>query len=129
MDVNYTSLSLGGITAVGFTVFQVFTLNIKVEWCSKKIFAVSVLNLIYAYLTWISYRAITSSTATLQVLMAVGSTFVSWLSFAVISNTSGSDEILSVNRKQLLGMFVGLLLTVIDEMNKRLILGNNESLN
>ena len=123
MTINYTSLFLGGITALGFTVFQVLTLNLKVKWCSKQIFAVSVLNVTYAYLTWISYRAITNSTASLQIMMAIGSTFVSWLSFAVISSKSPESDVLSVNRKQILGMVVGVILTVLEEINKRLILG------
>ena len=83
----------------------------------------SVLNVTYAYLTWISYRAITNSTASLQIMMAIGSTFVSWLSFAVISSKSPESDVLSVNRKQILGMVVGVILTVLEEINKRLILG------
>ena len=123
MTINYMSLVIGGITALGFTIFQAFTLNLKVKWCSKQILAVSALNVTYAYLTWISYRAITNSTASLQIIMAIGSTFVSWLSFAVISSKSPDSDVLSVNRKQILGMFVGIILTVLEEINKRLILG------
>ena len=115
------SFLLGALTAFGFTFFQFLTLNMKINLKSNKFLLGACLNIIYGYLVWISYRAIQSSSVTIQITMALGSTFVSWLSFAIISRKTDNDEI-HINKRQAMGFVVGIILTMMEEINKRVIL-------
>ena len=119
MDTLTFSLSIGLLNAVGFTIFQLLTLDKQIDVRSYRFGVGLVLNLIYGYLLWVNFRAIQNSSFGIQLIMAIGSTFVSWLAFAVISRT---NDDLNISRRQVLGFAVGVLLTAVDELNKRFIL-------
>lgn len=122
MYITPTLLSffLGALTAFGFTFFQYLTLNMKIQLKTPKFIVAASLNLFYGYLLWISFRAIRNSFVSIQIIMAISSTFVSWLSFAIISRQTDGE--LSINKRQAIGFVVGVVLTIMEELNKRLIL-------
>lgn len=109
-------VTIGVASAVGFTIFQIATLQSDMRPSTFRFWRVMGLNLFAAYLTWLNYRSIDHGSVELQLFLGFGRAFVSWLSFAIVSQKQQG----SLTKQQFAGFLASIGLTMLTELNKRL---------